>query len=399
METDNQISGAIANLVLKQQPSVEGVKSFLVKCARNDVSDILLQGGAKIWSERHGRQICVTPNFNLLQNRMDLIVSELWGDHIRGSLRQGKIYNTTFQIKGQEEDPYGLKKGEVCRFRVNFTQATVNGNSGVISATLRVLNSHIPKLKSLNLEQELEENLLPASGLGLIGGQTGSGKSTLMAATLQHSGENFIDRKVITLEHPVEYLLGGKDWIAPEPAQSEVGVDIPSFADGLSLSALRRAPKIIGIGELLEAKAFEAALVAGESGHFCMGTLHISSVGEAFPRSLFMYPTGYREAIAYSLLKAIKYIVVQKLIRSLDGKRIAVREFVVFDQEYKNKLLEEPYYQWGKIIDRDLAKSGQTIPQKAFKDYQEGLISKQDMIEVAGTMKDFKKLEDGTYGN
>ncbi|WP_446471494.1 plasmid transfer ATPase TraJ [Xenorhabdus stockiae] len=400
METDNQIENRVlADLMLDAQPSPDDIKHFFVKCAKHNVSDILLQGGSKIWIERHGRQICATPKFRLLQNRMDLIVSELWGDHVRGSLRQGQIHNTTFQLKGQENDPYGLDKGETARFRANFTQATVNGNAGIISATLRVLNSKIPSLELLNLEPDLQENLLPASGLGLIGGQTGSGKSTLQAAKLQYCGENFVDKKIMTLESPVEYLLGGVKWIAPEPAQSEVGIDVPSFAEGLALSALRRAPKIIGIGELLEIKAMEAAITAGESGHFCTGTLHISSVGESFPRVLFMFPAEYREAIAYSLLKVIKYVVVQRLIKSLDGKRIALREFVIFDQEYKNKLLDHPYHEWGKTIDKDLAKTGKTIPQKAYREFVNNKISKQEMIEVAGTVKDYQRLEDGTYGN
>lgn len=400
METNDQIEQSILDdLMIKNQPDSDELKEFFVKCSKHNVSDILLQGGSKIWVERYGRQICVSKNIKLLKNKMEALVSELWGDHVRGALRQGKIFNTTFQMRGQEKDPYGLERNQVFRARTNFTQATVNKESETITATLRILNSVIPDLIRLKIEKELFENLLPASGLGIIGGATGSGKTTLQASILQYSGEHFIDRKVITFECPVEYLLGGIKWISPEPAQSEVGVDVPSFADGIALSALRRAPKIISVGELLEPKAMEAAITAGESGHFCIGTEHISSVGEVFPRTLFMFPTEYREAIAFSFLKTLRYVVVQRLVKTLDGKREAVREFFIFDQEIKNFLLSKPYFEWGRIIDKKIASIGQSIPQKSYELFKNDIISFEEMLQVAGTTLDYEKIKRGTYGN
>lgn len=387
----------------KEQPDKISFERFLAYCAKNEVSDILIQANSKIWVERHGRQICCS-KFRVLTNVLDNIISQLWGDYVRPALRQGDIINTTHELKGKEaeadnnSDDLGLEKGEIVRFRVNFTQATINSVPAVVSVSLRVLNSHIPALTDMSIETDLFDNLLPGAGMGLIGGATGAGKSLLCAATLQYCGCTYKDRKIITLESPVEYLLGGKQWIAPEPAQSEVGRDVPSFAEGVGLSALRRAPKIILIGELLEVKAFEAALTASQSGHFTMGTLHISTVGEVFPRSLLLFPEEYRESMAFSLLTALKYVIVQKLIPTLDGKRVAVREYVVFDRDLKNLLLNNHYSRWREILDNILIKNGASLVQKAFALFCEGVISQEEMIKVAGTKRDFDKLENGEYG-
>ncbi|MCF6933145.1 ATPase, T2SS/T4P/T4SS family, partial [Klebsiella pneumoniae] len=103
-------------------------------------------------------------------------------------------------------------------------------------------------------------------------------------------GETYQDRKIITVEDPIEYRLGSRDWIAPAPAQSQIGRDIDSFHNFITLSGLRRSPKIMGVGELLNRLSFEAAVLAGKSGHFCLGTLHVKTVGEAISRSLQNYP-------------------------------------------------------------------------------------------------------------
>lgn len=183
-------------------------------------------------------------------------------------LKSAAVVNTAIQLRGDEAGTIGLGRGETRRFRANFTQADIYKTEAAMSLTLRVLNEFIPQLKQMGIEPELFNSLLPASGLGLICGETGSGKSTLMASIFQYCGETYGTGKSSRLKDPIEYRTGSRDWIAPAPAQSQIGRDIDSFHNFITLSGLRRSPKIMGVGELLNRLSFEAAVLAGKSGHF-----------------------------------------------------------------------------------------------------------------------------------
>jgi len=373
------------------------LKRFLVYCHRQNVSDILLQGGGKIWVERYGRQIPVT-DWSLEQFELERVIDALFSTDVKTGIKQKKIINKALQLKGDSLNDIGLERGEIVRFRANFTQVTVYQEEAVMSVTLRVLNSKIPALDDLGLPEDLKKSLIPAAGLGLICGETGSGKSTLQASMLQHSGETVKDRKIITVESPIEYILGGENWIAPEPAQSEIGRDVETFADFISYSALRRSPKIIGVGELLERNAFEAVLIAGKSGHFSTGTMHVKTCGDAIQRSLLMFPAEQREATGFDIMNVVSYIIIQRLLKSKDGKRIAVREYIIFDSATRKKILEIPLKDWGKAIDQILMERKKTLVHEAWRLFELGVIEEDEMIEVAGYM-DYLALKEGTYGN
>lgn len=375
--------------------TADTLRRFLVWTMKNDVSDVLMQGGGRIFIERYGRQIPLT-DFTLDPLELESVIDQVFNPDIKTSLKMAKIVNTSLQLTGDIAGTLGLERNERARFRANFTQATVFETEEVMSLTLRVLKNQIPKLHTFDLPDELLRSLYPASGLAFICGETGSGKSTLMAAINQHGGETFPDSKVITGEDPIEYILGGPDWIAPEPAQSELGRDFDTYANFISYSALRRSPKNIDIGELLERLAYEAALIAGKTGHFCKGTMHVDSCGDAIQRAVLMFPFDARESIAYDTLKVLRYIIVQRLLRSTDGKRVAVREYMIFDSRLRSHLLSVPYTQWGKTIDNMLLSQNRSLIQNAFSLYQQGVVDEDEMIGVAGYL-DFQKLREGTY--
>lgn len=375
--------------------TADTLRRFLVWAMKNDVSDVLMQGGGRIFIERYGRQIPLT-DFALDPLELESVIDQVFNPDIKTSLKMAKIVNTSLQLTGDLAGKLGLERNERARFRANFTQATVFEAEEVMSLTLRVLKNQIPKLHTMGLPDELIRSLYPASGLAFICGETGSGKSTLMASINQHCGENFPDRKVITGEDPIELILGGPDWIAPEPAQSELGRDFDTYANFISFSALRRSPKNIDIGELLERLAYEAALIAGKTGHFCKGTMHVDSCGDAIQRAVLMFPFDARESIAYDTLKVLRYIIVQRLLRSTDGKRVAVREYMIFDSRLRSHLLSIPYTQWGKTIDNMLLSQNRSLIQNAFSLYQQGIVDEDEIIGVAGYL-DFQKLKEGTY--
>lgn len=379
------------------QLTPDNFQRFLAYAGHNNVSDVLFQSGGKIWVDRYGRQLPMT-EFQLDSFELESVIDQVFNPDIKTLLKKGRIVNRPLQLAGDAQQSRGLDRGESMRFRANFTQATIGKVEAGISLTMRVLNSQIPALADMHLPDDLVRSLLPAAGLGFVCGETGSGKSTLLASIYQHSGENNRDRKIITVESPVEYILGGPKWIAPEAGQSQVGRDVESFAAFIEESALRRSPKIIGIGELLERQAFDASLVAGKSGHFCLGTMHVKTCGDSIQRSLLMYPAEMRESVAFDVLNILSYIIVQRLLKTTDGKRQAVREYVVFDYQLRRKLLELPYTQWGRFIDDLLMQQQSTIVHHAWNLYREERIDESEMIEVAGYL-DYMRLKEGKYGH
>ncbi|VDB02845.1 Twitching mobility protein [Klebsiella pneumoniae] len=264
---------------------------------------------------------------------LERTVDKVFGQEIKGTLKSAAVVNTAIQLRGDEAGTIGLGRGETRRFRANFTQADIYKTEAAMSLTLRVLNEVIPQLKQMGIEPDLFNSLLPAAGLGLICGETGSGKSTLMASIFQYCGETYRTGKSSRLKIP-SYRTGSRDWIAPRTSQ--IGRDIDSFHNFITLSGLRRSPKIMGLVSSLTACHLKL-LLAGKSGHFCLGTLRQNG-RRSHSRSLQNYPPEMREAAAFDLLSILSYIIVQRLLKTKDGRRKAVREYLVIDNSLPQTL-------------------------------------------------------------
>jgi defect in organelle trafficking protein DotB len=217
----------------------------------------------------------------------------------------------------------------------------------------------------------------------VVCGPTGSGKTTLQAGVYAYAGVEMPDRKVITYEDPVEFVLGGPHWKGPQPAQSQIGRDIADFPSGLR-NAMRRKPSIIGIGEARDLETVDAAIEAGLTGHLCYATSHTDSVAETINRLIQVYPPAQQSAIASRLVGSLCLIVVQRLVKTTDGRRKAIREYVIFDRELRNSLQDQPYESWPKTLRQRLEAEGATLDDKAWTLLQRGEIDQQEFIELAG---------------
>jgi len=244
--------------------SPQNFKRFLVYCAARGVSDILVQGGDYIWVEIHGRQRRASMH-TIKQGQLVALLSTVWQAEVESHMRGGSGADRSLELAGQED---GLDRGVVLRFRCNFVQARIARLDEAYAITMRVIPSALPDIGALGIEPELMEALYPSMGLVLVCGPTGSGKTTLQAAVYAHAGQEMPDRKVITYEDPIEFVLGGAHWTGPQPAQSQIGRDIQSFALGLK-NAMRRKPSIIGIGEARDLETVDAMVEAGLTGHLC----------------------------------------------------------------------------------------------------------------------------------
>ena len=369
--------------------NAESLQYFFVWCARQSVSDIHIQGGNHLVVGHQGRLRQASP-FVLADDTWSKLLDELFNPELRSTVRGGRPLDRAMQLDGDIKQRYGLERGERLRFRCNFVQATAGRLDTTVALTMRIIPSDIPDLTKMGLEEELFEALLPPNGLGLIGGITGSGKSTQLAAIYRYCLDNDPDRKVTTIEDPIEFVLGRSGDVLL-PTQLQIIRDVDTYAEGIRAD-LRRAPSIIGVGEMRDLETFQAALLAGQVGHFCLSTLHIHSPGEAIPRCLTMVPSEMRESAASDMSNVLQYVVVQKLLRTTDGKRQAVREYIIFDDELRAKLASMPYTQWGRHIDDIIRLEQRRFADQAWRMYRAGRIDRRELL-VAMSASQLRELE------
>jgi twitching motility protein PilT len=194
------------------------------------------------------------------------------------------------------------------RLRVNLQR-----QRGSLAAAIRSLPQRIPSLEELNLPARLAELVQPSNGLVLVCGPTGSGKSTTLAALLDHLNHTQF-RHVITIEEPVEYRHGNRRSVFE---QVEVGSDAPTFAAALR-SALRRDPDVILVGEMRDLETMATAITAAETGHLILSTLHTSNCAQAVNRIIDVYPAAQQSQIRQQLALSLSAVVCQQLVPTRD---------------------------------------------------------------------------------
>lgn len=367
----------------------DGLRAFLVHCARHGVSDIFLQGGGPLVVDLYGRKIRAS-EFRIEPPQLARLMDDVFSEQIKGELKAGRGIDRALQLTGDIYNRYGLSRGERLRFRCNFVQATIGDYDMVPALTLRTIPTVIPPLDSLGLEADLLPALLPHKGIGLVVGETGSGKSTLLAAIYQYCAQHDPDRKIVTAEDPIEFLLNFSDAVLM-PEQSQIGRDVSSFAEHLRLT-LRRAPGVIGVGEIRDPETLSGAIMNGQSGHLCLSTMHTDSPGETIPRALMLVPEEQREATAHNLLNNLQYVIAQRLLRTTDGKRQSIREYLVFNDDIRDELGRIEYTRWRDWIDNYLSQRHARMSDKAWALYQQGRIERRELLNVI-TLRELERRE------
>ena len=207
----------------------------------------------------------------------------------------------------------------VARFRVNIFQ-----QRGSVGMVIRRIKAEILSLAQMGLPPMLGDISMSKRGLVLIVGATGSGKSTSLAAMIDHRN-SFEAGHIITIEDPIEFVHSHKQSII---TQREVGFDTRSFQAALK-NTLRQAPDVILIGEIRDTETMEAAMTFAETGHLCLGTLHSNNANQAIERIMNFFPIERHAQIYLQLSLNLRSIVAQRLIPSVDGKRVAALEILL----------------------------------------------------------------------
>jgi defect in organelle trafficking protein DotB len=296
-----------------------------------EASDITIQTGEPVFAEVYGELRTIT-NRHLSNTEVGDLINAIYGPNAVTQLLSGKDIDTHYEFRPN--------RNQRCRYRVNATACLVEGHDG-IQITLRTIPTTPPLLSSLNLPDVLLSVLAPPEGIVFVTGATGAGKSTLLASIIRELIEQKDgNRKVLTYEAPIEFVYDEIQAVCSVVSQSEIPRHLPSFAAGIR-NALRRHPKLILVGECRDPETIAAALEAALTGHPVYTTLHTSGVAETIRRLVTSFPAEERVGRSIDILETIRLCICQKLVPTVDGKRVALREYLIFDEETRDILLNK----------------------------------------------------------
>jgi len=258
----------------------------------------------------------------------------------------------------------------VARFRVNIFQ-----QRGSVGMVIRRIKADVMSVDEMGLPSILKDIVMTKRGLVLVVGATGSGKSTSLAAMIDHRNSNEAGH-IITIEDPIEFVHRHKQSIV---TQREVGFDTHTFQAALK-NTLRQAPDVILIGEIRETETMAAALTFAETGHLCLGTLHSNNANQAIERIMNFFPTERHAQIYMQLSLNLRSIVSQRLIPSVDGKRVVALEVLMDTPRIKDLIKKGNVDVLKEAMEQGIQEGCQTFDQALFSLYKDEKISLEQAL-------------------
>ncbi len=284
-------------------------------------------------------------------------------------------------FEGEKECNFAIHPKQIGRFRVNvFIQ------QNAVGMVLRAIKTTIPTCEELQIPPVLQKMIMKKRGLLIFVGGTGTGKSTSMAALVDHRNRNSQDH-IITIEDPIEYLHTHKKSIV---MQREVGVDTDSFDNAL-VNAMRQAPDVIQIGEIRTRETMDAAVVFSETGHLCIATLHANNSYQALDRIFNFFPADRRDQLAMDLSLNLYGLVSQRLLPVKDREgRVPAVEIMINSPMISDMIKDHRINEIRGAIEKSQEWGMQTFDQSLFHLHEADLITYDDAIKNAESENDLR---------
>lgn len=345
----------------------ELANDILVHCVKLGASDITFQTNEPIFAEIYGRLKKVTRR-KLSNTEVGEVINQMYGPNGTAQIMSGKDVDTHYEIRPSRSERY--------RFRINGTGCMVEGHDG-IQITARTIPADPPTLASMNLPQEVVDAIEPDQGVVYVTGATGAGKSTLLATIIRDIAENAdSNRKILTYEAPIEFVYDSVEKVSSIVSQSEIPRHLPNFASGVR-NALRRKPRLILVGEARDPETIAAVMEAAMTGHPVYTTLHSNSVAETIRRLVTTFPAEERDGRTIDIVETIRLVISQRLLPTPDGKRVALREYLIFNEPVRDILLETNPTTITAMVRRLVREKGHRIEVDAKEKFEAGLISER----------------------
>ena len=310
----------------------------------------------------------------------------LTNQRLSGELARDLAYALMNQRQREEferelECNFAISIPNVARFRVSvFVQQQ---NVGMV---VRTIANEIPNFSRLGLPETLKDIVMTKRGLVLVVGATGSGKSTTLAAMIDHRNRSSAGH-IVTVEDPVEFVHQSHQSLI---THREVGIDTKSWHNALK-NTLRQAPDVILIGEIRDTETMEHAISFAETGHLCLGTLHSNSANQTIDRIINFFSEERRKQLLMDLSGNLRAIISQRLVRTHDGKgRRAAVEILINTPTIADKLLKGEFHEIKPIMQKSRELGMSTFDQSLFDLYNDGAISYDEAIRNADSSNELR---------
>jgi twitching motility protein PilT len=339
---------------------MEIFRRILTTAVGGGASDIHLKIGTPIVFRINRKLIAIegpTPTEEWMNNVVENIVPK----HIKRTL------------EAEHECDFSYYLPDVGRFRTNcFYQR------GQPCLAMRFVKTQVPSFEELGLLPVLRQIAEAPRGIVLLAGSTGSGKSTTLAAMLEHINANF-RKHIITLEDPIEYVFEDNQSVIE---QREIGLDTPSFADGLK-HVLRQDPDIIMIGEMRDSTSFSAAMSAADTGHLVLSTLHTTNAAQSVSRILDFFKPDEREQIRRQLSATLQAVVCQRMVPTIAGAMTPALEIMINTGTVRKLIEENRLEKLAAAIETGNDDGMVNFNQSLFQLVKEGKVSQKDALAKA----------------
>ena len=305
----------------------------------------------------------------------------LTGQHTLALARSVMNERQASEFERTKECNFAISPSGVGRFRVNaFMQ------QGHVGLVMRTIPRDLPTVDSLGLPQVLKEIAMTKRGLVIVVGATGSGKSTTLAALVDHRNSHSFGH-IITIEDPVEYVHAHKNCII---TQREVGIDTDGWEQALK-NTLRQAPDVILMGEIRDRETMDHAVAFAETGHLCITTLHANSANQALDRIINLFPEERRSQLLMDLSLNLKAIVSQRLLPREEGKgRIAAVEVLLNTPLIADLIFKGEVAEMKELMKRSRELGMQTFDQALFDLYESHDVLLEDALRNADSLNDLR---------
>jgi len=344
------------------------VSNLFIKMASEDASDLYITVGSPPMLNVKGSLVPIG-NKPLIPETTEKLAESFMNDKQKAEFKQNPEMNLAHSIPG------------LGRFRLNIYK-----QKGYYGIVIRRIKSKIMTIDDLNLPDVLKDLAMLERGLILVTGATGSGKSTTLAAMIDHRNSNK-EGHIVTIEDPLEFVHDHKKSIV---TQREIGMDTMSYHEALK-SALRQAPNVLLIGEIRDRTSMEAAITFAETGHLVFSTLHSNNANQTLERIMNFFPFELHPMIYMQLSLNLKGVICQRLIPTVDGKgRAAALEIMLATPRISDLIHKGDTTGLKSVIAGSTHENMQTFDQALYELYKEDVISYETAISSADSANDLK---------
>ncbi len=359
---------------MDREKAIKYMRDLLKALVEKDGSDLFITVGFPPAMKIHGKVTPVSKTVLTPENTKALCQAIMNDKQLK-------------EFEATKECNFAVAPQGIGRFRANaYIQQGYNG------LVLRVIETDVPNIDKLKLPEVLKDIVMTKNGLVIMVGGTGSGKSTSLAAMIDHRNSSSYGH-IITIEDPIEYVHPHKKSII---MQREVGVDTDDWEIALK-NTLRQAPDVILLGEIRDRETMEFAIAFAETGHLAMATLHANSANQALDRIINFFPEERKTQLLMDLSLNLKSVISQRLLKTVDGKgRVAAIEILLNSPLISDLILKGDVHEIKAIMAKSNELGMKTFDQALFDLYEEGKINYDDALRSADSMNELRlriKLE------